>query len=97
MSILWYSIVTFYCIWRNIASILLKITFNYDQETTQPYEQSQETSIPIVSALTVPFQIAASFEKTPESTPKSEDFNKLQSKNKYGDVGYEHVKWKDAL
>jgi hypothetical protein len=49
-------------------------------------------SIPIVSALTVPFQIAASLEKTPESTPKSEDFNKLQSKNKYGDVGYEHVK-----
>jgi len=63
-----------------------------DPETTQPYEQSQETSLPVVSALTVPFQIAASLEKTPESTPKSEDFNKLQSKNKYGDVGYEHVK-----
>ena len=63
------------------------------EETTQPYEQSQH-SIPVVSALTVPFQIAASLEKTQETPGKSSEDFKLQSKNKYGDVGYEHVKWK---
>ena len=61
------------------------------EETTQPYEQSQH-SIPVVSALTVPFQIAASLEKTQETPEKSSEDFKLQSKNKYGDVGYEHVK-----
>ena len=81
--------------WNN-ASISLKITCNCDKETTQSYEQSQH-SIPVVSALTVPFQIAASLEKTPETTAKSPEDVKLQSKNKYGDVGYEHVKWKIAL
>jgi len=60
-------------------------------ETTQPYEQFQH-NIPVVSALTVPFQIAASLDKTPETTAKSPEDFKLQSNNKYGDVGYEHVK-----
>ena len=45
-----------------------------------------------MSTLTVPFQIAESLEKTPETTAKSPEDFKLQSKNKYGDVGYEHVK-----
>ena len=78
----------------NSTSISLKITCNYNPETTQSYEQSQDTSIPSVPVLNISTLIAKSLEKTPETTPKSSEEFKLKSNNKYGDVGYEHVKWK---
>jgi hypothetical protein len=45
-----------------------------------------------VPVLNISTLIAKSLEKTPETTPKSSEEFKLKSNNKYGDVGYEHVK-----